>query len=265
MNKRAAGEVGAAVGLMVLVAGLVFGIGNGSAASGPPIRALQQAGDSIQYEIGPWTPSASNVPVSYVVDARSDRWRKFGDPTPFVMDTMWFPQDTVETIASVRITATAGTQTATGAATVFRIPPRAFLTEPGAPPVRVISGIGLVFDSVSLVGILPTVRVRGQDVEMPYPCEYDADGFLTHTPCVVNPTFNFTGIGWTHTANGPLGLVCVGLVDGQRGWIEAVRQPDDSGWVTEEGALFLRDPDCGWEWESTDPSVATVRTGDRTL
>lgn len=203
------------------------------APGAPAIHPIYQDADSLKIEIAWSAPTTGNATVTgYSVMVTTFGWTRQASVAADVLtDTLWLPQDTVGVPAQICVRALAGERQGPFSCASWTVPAQVIIGPPGAPQVKVISAIGIQLDSI-------TLATRRLDL---------APGEETR----------LVPIGWI----GPLSVACATLTDGRRGWAEAEIDPGDGQWRVTAHA-FIPDGGCGWEWISTDPAVATVRTAE---
>lgn len=239
---------------VLLVAALAMVVTSSRAARGISIgvSVLQATPDSVQIEMA-WTPGSSNRPITgygllltgYIgsIEATPVWTRTDTVGISARADTLWVPQDTTDRPA----TACVRTLTSTGkssdfSCTSFTVPSQVIVTPPGPPEVRIISAIGMTFDSLQINEFADEVQLRS----------------LENLDMIEGTTFLMGAMGWKHTAAGPIAFTCVRFDTGQQGWKEMRLNEVEGLYTDPPGGLFIPDPGCGFAWYSTNPAVATV-------
>lgn len=227
-----------------------FGLVGVVAAQGQPApraprdveaTVLQAVGDSAQIEVA-WGHSTPRSAVrGYIVRVQHhDRWESVDTVPPAQnVDSLWVRRDTIT--YELRVWVRAKTDGADGPESPMQtlpIPASTAVSAPGAPTVRIISGIGMEPDSITIAGLPDTIARVGDQV-------------------------HFLPIGWI----GRVSMVCGTRTDGSRGWIEVEPEAtaEPFGWGPTAGGAFVPDTGCGWTMYSTDPDVATIQPSEVTL
>lgn len=218
--------------LLFGLAGITHGVNSLRVDAQPHLRALQQAGDSLEIEIA-WTPAG---PAQYVVGytiavSGQSGWQR-GSSTPMLADTLWIPLVPGGERVVYCTQANYGTLAGNERCDTWQAPP-VVLTPPGVPTLRIISQSsvpGFAFDSA-------WITLAGRRVEV-------------DTLPRVGDSRTYRAVGWL----GGLPWLCVTQDDGSRGWLEA-----DPSFHPDMAGSWIPDPGCSWVWRSSDPSTLTVR------
>ena len=224
---------------LAAIAALTFVIGaQGQPAPRAPraveVSLLQVVADSVQLEVA-WAHATPRSAVrGYIVRVQHHDFWEFADTVSAAqnVDSLWVRRDTVT--YELRVWVRARTDGADGPESPMRtlsIPATTMVSAPGIPTVRIISGIGMEPDSITIAGLPDTIARVGESV-------------------------TFLPIGWI----GRVSMVCGTRTDGSRGWIEVEPEPaaEPYGWGPAAGGAFVPDASCGWQFIGQPADVVTV-------
>ena len=247
----------AGAGAILLVAALAGLVTSSRAARGVSIgiSMLQAEADSVQIEMA-WTAGFSNRPITGYGVMISGYVSTSGEGSPLWVrtdtvalgvhvDTLWVPQDTTERPAIACVRTLTSNKLSDFSCTSFTIPSQVIVTPPGLPNVKIISAIGMTFDSLQISGL-------AADLLRPVGSLSMIEGQIAV----------LGALAWKHAAAGPIAFTCVRFDAGPQGWKEMRLNEAEGVYTDPPGGLFIPDSGCGFAWRTTDPSVASVSTQD---